>query len=143
MRFLGSSAVASKRTATASGCGGPGPSAASPLLTDALRHRLRRASLHPTPRRSPLAHQRQAHGSRERRPQPAVTRSTPFFSSLLRLDGGGGFAGRLEREGLTGRVVLQVPREIPPGACRASIPRRLIELDSAFQKRPLPGDVRL
>src|SRR6266498_3330822 len=42
----------SKRPATASGCGGAGPSAASALLSDAPRHRPRRASLHPTPRRS-------------------------------------------------------------------------------------------
>ncbi len=44
--------VASKRPDTASGCGGAGPSAASPLLPDAPRHRLRRVFLHPTPRRS-------------------------------------------------------------------------------------------
>ncbi len=44
--------IASKRPATASGCGGAGPSAASPLLPDAPRHRLRRGSLHPAPRRS-------------------------------------------------------------------------------------------
>src|SRR6266496_4763298 len=56
--------VASKRPATASGCGGAGPSAASPLLPDAPRHRLRRGSLHPTPRRS------------QHRP-------TPFFHGLL------------------------------------------------------------
>src|SRR5712691_8054411 len=56
--------VASKRPATASGCGGAGPSAASPLLSDAQRHRPRRGSLHPTPRRS-------------------QRRLTPFFSSLL------------------------------------------------------------
>src|SRR6266542_3543505 len=55
----------SKRPATASGCGGAGPSAASALLSDAPRHRPRRASLHPTPRRS-------------------QRRLTPFFSSLLR-----------------------------------------------------------
>src|SRR6266550_7163859 len=59
-----SEGVASKRPATASGCGGAGPSAASPLLPDAQRHRLRRGSLHPTPRRS-------------------QRRLTPFFSSLL------------------------------------------------------------
>src|SRR5437773_638051 len=59
-----SQGVASKRPATASGCGGAGPSAASPLLSDAQRHRPRRGSWHPTPRRSP------------RRP-------TPFFSNLL------------------------------------------------------------
>ncbi len=53
-----------KRPATASGCGGAEPSAASPLLSDALRHRLRRSSLHPTPRRS-------------------QRRLTPFFSNLL------------------------------------------------------------
>src|SRR6266498_5169202 len=56
--------VAGKRSATAGGCGGAGPSAASPLLPDAPRHRLRRGSLHPTPRRS------------QRRP-------TPFFHGLL------------------------------------------------------------
>src|SRR5437899_7918726 len=60
-RFQG---VASKRPATANGCGGAEPSAASPLLPDARQHRLRRGSLHPTPRRS-------------------QRRSTPFFSSLL------------------------------------------------------------
>ncbi len=43
-----------------------GPSAASPLLPDAQRHRLRRESLHPTPRRS-------------------QRRLTLFFSSLLEL----------------------------------------------------------
>src|SRR5438552_7276481 len=58
------SAVASKRPATASGCGGAGPSAASPLLSDALRHRRRRGSLHLAPRRS-------------------QRRLTPFFSDLL------------------------------------------------------------
>src|ERR1700726_2997167 len=41
-----------------------GPSAASPLLPDAQRHRLRRGALHPTPRRS-------------------QRRLTPFFCSLL------------------------------------------------------------
>jgi hypothetical protein len=46
------------------GCGGAGPSAASALLSDAPRHRPRRASLHPTPRRS-------------------QRRLTPFFSGLL------------------------------------------------------------
>src|SRR5437870_12997698 len=56
--------VGSKRPATASGCGGAGPSAASALLSDAPRHRPRRASLHPAPRRS-------------------QRRLTPFFSSLL------------------------------------------------------------
>src|SRR5712692_2465759 len=56
--------IASKRPATASGCGGAGPSAASPLLPDAQRHRLRRGSLQPTPWRS-------------------QRRSTPFFSTLL------------------------------------------------------------
>src|SRR6266511_6487891 len=56
--------VASKRPDTASGCGGAGSSAASPLLSDAPRHRLRRGSLHPAPRRS-------------------QRRLTPFFSSLL------------------------------------------------------------
>src|SRR6266568_1664654 len=78
-----SEGVASKRPATASGCGGARPSAASPLLPNAPRHRLRRGSLHPTPRRSPLAHRRQTPGSRERRLPPAVTRLTPFFSTLL------------------------------------------------------------
>src|SRR6266536_5535770 len=58
--------VASKRPDTASGCGGAGPSAASPLLPDAPRHRLRRGSLHPTPRRS-------------------QRRLTPFFHGLLAL----------------------------------------------------------
>src|SRR5438445_2636336 len=53
-----------KRPATASGCGGAGPSAASPLLSDAQWHRPRRGSWHPTPRRS-------------------QRRSTPFFSNLL------------------------------------------------------------
>jgi hypothetical protein len=56
--------IASNRPATASGCGGAGPSAASPLLPDAPRHRLRRGSLHPTPRRS-------------------QRRLTPFFHGLL------------------------------------------------------------
>src|SRR5712691_5254146 len=56
--------LASKRPATASGCGGAGPSTALPLLPDAPRHRLRRGALHPAPRRS-------------------QRRSTPFFSSLL------------------------------------------------------------
>src|SRR5438552_15307990 len=56
--------IGSKRPATASGCGGAGPSAASALLSDAPRHRPRRASLHPAPRRS-------------------QRRLTPFFSSLL------------------------------------------------------------
>src|SRR6266508_6145134 len=56
--------VAGKRSATAGGCGGAGPSAASPLLPDAPRHRLRRVSLHPTPRRS-------------------QRRLTPFFHALL------------------------------------------------------------
>src|SRR5438094_6077815 len=60
-RFQG---VARKRPATASGCGGAGPSAASPLLSDAQWHRPRRGSWHPTPRRS-------------------QRRSTPFFSNLL------------------------------------------------------------
>ncbi len=55
---------ASKRSATASGCGGAGPSAALPLLPDAHRHRLRRGALHLAPRRS-------------------QRRSTPFFSNLL------------------------------------------------------------
>src|SRR5438445_5467805 len=55
---------AGKRPATASGCGGAGPSAALPLLPDAQWHRLRRGALHPAPRRS-------------------QRRSTPFFSSLL------------------------------------------------------------
>src|SRR6266851_6786331 len=71
--------VASKRPATASGCGGAGPSAASPLLPDAQWHRLRRGSLHPTPRRS-------------------QRRLTPFFSSLL------GLLGQRER-GLTKDVL--------------------------------------
>src|SRR6266545_2012394 len=56
--------VVSKRPATAGGCGGAGSSAASALLSDAPRHRPRRASLHPAPRRS-------------------QRRLTPFFSSLL------------------------------------------------------------
>src|SRR5260221_14732288 len=56
--------VGSKRPAAASGCGGAGPSASSALLSDAPRHRPRRASLHPAPRRS-------------------QRRRTPFFSSLL------------------------------------------------------------
>src|SRR5437868_9243341 len=55
-----------QRPATAGGCGGAGPSAASPLLPDAQWHRLRRGSLHPTPRRS-------------------QRRLIPFFSSLLEL----------------------------------------------------------
>src|SRR5437867_7205192 len=67
-RFQG---VARKRPATASGCGGAGSSAASPLLPDAQWHRLRRGSLHPAPRRS-------------------QRRLTPFFSSLL-----GNFEGRI------------------------------------------------
>src|SRR5437870_8025006 len=58
--------VGSKRPATASGCGGAGPSAASALLSDAPRHRPRRASLHPAPRRS-------------------QRRLTPFFRSLLHM----------------------------------------------------------
>src|SRR5438034_8736165 len=61
-----SQGVVSKTPATASGCGGAWPSAASPLLPDAPWHRLRRGSWHPTPRRS-------------------QRRSTPFFSSLLAL----------------------------------------------------------
>src|SRR5438128_4212548 len=56
--------AASKRPAAPRGCGGAGPSAASALLSDAPRHRPRRASLHPAPRRS-------------------HRRSTPFSSSLL------------------------------------------------------------
>src|SRR5438128_11534191 len=56
--------AASKRPAAPRGCGGAGPSAASALLSDAPRHRPRRASLHPAPRRS-------------------QRRLTPFFSSLL------------------------------------------------------------
>src|SRR6266542_1388571 len=56
--------LAGKRPATASGCGGAGPSAALPLLPDAQRHRLRRGALHPAPRRS-------------------QRRSTSFFSNLL------------------------------------------------------------
>ena len=40
-------ATASKRSSAPRGCGGAGPRAASPLLTDALWHRLRRGSLHP------------------------------------------------------------------------------------------------
>src|SRR5450830_556828 len=62
-----SKGAASKKPATASGCGGAGPSAASALLSDAPRHRPRRASLHPAPRRS-------------------QRRLTPFFSSLLVTD---------------------------------------------------------
>jgi hypothetical protein len=50
-RFL-AAAVTSKKPATASGCGGAGPSAASPLLSDAFQHRTRRGSLHLAPRRS-------------------------------------------------------------------------------------------
>src|SRR5713101_7209907 len=61
-----SKGAASKRPATASGCGGAGPSAASPLLPDARWHRLRRGSWHPTPRRS-------------------QRRSTPFFSNLSKI----------------------------------------------------------
>src|SRR5688572_32529595 len=38
------------------GCGGEGPSAASDLLDDPLRGRLRRSSLHPTPRRRNRGH---------------------------------------------------------------------------------------
>src|SRR5262252_2787925 len=57
--------VASKKPASASGCGGTGSSAASPLLADAPWHRHRRVSLHPNPWRS------QCH-------------LTPFFSSQLR-----------------------------------------------------------
>src|ERR1700687_1852403 len=57
-------AFAGKRPATASGCGGAGPSAVLPLLPDAQKHRLRRGALQPAPRRS-------------------QRRSTPFFSSLL------------------------------------------------------------
>ena len=59
-----SNRVERKTPATASGCGGAGPSAALPLLPDPPRHRPRRASLHATPRRS-------------------QRRLTPFFSSLL------------------------------------------------------------
>src|SRR5882672_3463270 len=59
--------VGSQRPATASGCGGAGPSAASALLSDAQRHRRRRASFHPAPRRS-------------------QRRLTPFVSSLLALE---------------------------------------------------------
>src|SRR5713226_10131316 len=72
-----SKGAASKRPATASGCGGAGPSAASPLLPDAQRHRLRRGSWYPTPRRS-------------------QRRSTPFFSTLLkpRFQAGGEAAAR-------------------------------------------------
>src|SRR6266542_3311523 len=58
------SVAASKRPSAPRGCGGAGPSAASPLLPDAPRHRLRRGSLHPTPRRS-------------------QRRLTPFFYGLL------------------------------------------------------------
>src|ERR1700693_2632390 len=47
-----SQGAASKGPPAASGCGGAGPSAASALLSDAQRHRPRRASLHPAPRRS-------------------------------------------------------------------------------------------
>src|SRR5437660_6637593 len=57
---------AAGRKATAAAERRAGPSAASPLLPDAQRHRLRRGSLHPTPRRS-------------------QRRLTPFFSSLLEL----------------------------------------------------------
>src|SRR5713226_3691259 len=70
--------LASKRPATASGCGGAGPSAALPLLPDAQRHRLRRGALHPAPRRS-------------------QRRSTPFFSSLLKSGADTGAAARLAR----------------------------------------------
>src|SRR5713226_8375100 len=69
-----SQGVASKRPAIASGGGGAEPSAASPLLPDAQRHRLRPGSLHPTPRRS-------------------QRRSTPFFSILL--GGGSGPHGQM------------------------------------------------
>jgi hypothetical protein len=55
--------AAIKKPASASGCGGTGPSAASPLLADAPRHRRRRGFLHPTPWRSQC-------------------RLTPFFSNL-------------------------------------------------------------
>ncbi len=56
----------------------------SPLSGDGCElHRLRRGALHPTPRRSPLVHQRHTPGSRERRLLPAVTHPTHFFSSLL------------------------------------------------------------
>ena len=55
---------AAGRRATAAAESRAGPSAASQLLSDAPRHRPRRASLHPAPRRS-------------------QRRLTPFFSSLL------------------------------------------------------------
>src|SRR6266516_2094757 len=59
--------VASKRPATASGCGGAGPSAASPLLSDAPRHRLRRVFLHPTRGARNAAHTLFQQPARERR----------------------------------------------------------------------------
>jgi len=72
-----------KKPAPAIGCGGTTSSAASPLLSDAPRHRRRRGFLHPTPWRSRLDHRRQTPDSREIRHRPAITRLTPFFSNLL------------------------------------------------------------
>src|SRR5712692_11395609 len=70
-----------KRPATAGGCGGAGPSAASLLLPDAQRHRLRRGSLHPTARRSQRS-------------------LTPFFSSLLKA-----VCGETQKDGLEAKLV--------------------------------------
>jgi hypothetical protein len=89
--------AASKRPATASGCGGAGPSAASPLLPDAQRHRLRRGSLQPTPRRS-------------------QRRSTPFFSTLLMTPADDAIEKLLdEMIGAQRRRLLELAARIQPG----------------------------
>src|SRR5260221_13518106 len=114
-KIFRSQGIASKRPATASGCGGAGPSAASPLLSDAQRHRLRRGSLHPTPRRS-------------------QRRSTPFFSTLLTM-------GLFSRGKDAPPSETPAPSSSPPDALLAALRQRLEETALHPLKRVASADL--